>query len=745
MRLKLNSGFLTIILLLWTICICTIWNTTSEREIFNEVNDDIVPGAIAMKQMKYEVTEIKMWTTCYIIRGNEVRENIKTKDKLRKKWSDLEKDAKQHLEHERHFSSDSSVAEKILKLSQKIISVSADVVDLKDRGTGNEELFDVMDKRFKPLFMPLRKFLDEHTAVHVEEWTTANSKTRIKQDANIKYAVILGVIATILAVFVGFIVDRLFVRYVAERNRAEDALSESEEKYRFLVQYANDIIYKTDFNGYFTFYNKSMTSVTGYSEKDFKGMNYLELIHTDYKEEVDRFYRLQFKNKTSSTYNEVPLVTKDGKQIWIGQNSQLIIEGNKIIGFHAVARDITKLKQMEEEALKAKKLESLGKLAGGIAHDFNNLLTSITGNISLAQMELDPESTAFGLLKEAEKASMRTKDLTVRLITFSRGGEPVKKVTSIGDLVNDSVSSMLSDFSIGCEISIPDDIRSAKIDEQQMKQVIHNIITNAVEAMTGKGTIKVYCENVTVGEEDALTLKKGEYVKISIKDQGPGISEENLTRIFDPYFSTKEMGAEKGMGLGLSVCHSIVEKHNGLITAESGSGVGTTFFIYLPATTAKRPIETGFKRAGQAPDAKRLEVDSQSSIVNSQYSIKRVLVMDDEEMIRKLSIHMLSRLGYNAEVSVDGAEAVELYKKAKKSGEPFDAVILDLTNDLGMGGREAVQRLLEIDSNVKAIISSGYSNNPIMSNPGAYGFKGVLSKPYTSNELSIVLNEVMKD
>ena len=744
MRLKLNIGFLVINLLLWAICICIVWNTMGEREVFVEVKDDIVPGAIAMAGIKYEVAEIKMWTTCYIIRGNEVRENIKTKDKLRKKWLILEKDAEKHLEHERYFNSDTYVAGKILHLSKKITSVSADVVDLKDHGTGNEELLDVMDKRFKPPFLLLRKLLNEHETKYLEELSATKKKIHSKHNNNIRYAVMFGVIATILAVFIGFIVDRLFVRYVAERERAEGALSESEEKYRYLVQYANDIIYKTDFNGYFTFYNQAMTRVTGYSEQDFQGMHYLEIIHPDYKEEVDTFYRLQFKNKTSSTYNEVSLVTKDGNQIWIGQHSQLIIEAKKITGFNAVARDITKLRQMEEEALKAKKLESLGKLAGGIAHDFNNLLTSITGNISLAQMELNPESVAFGLLREAEKASARTKDLTARLITFSRGGEPVKKVTSIEDLVNDSVSSMLSDFGIDCEINIPDDIRFAKIDEQQMKQVIHNIITNAGEAMTGKGTIKVYCENVYVREEDALTLKKGKYVKISIKDQGPGISEENLTRIFDPYFSTKEMGTEKGMGLGLAACHSIVEKHNGLITVESESGEGTTFFIYLPATS-KRPSETGFQRAGKDSIQGREHVDAQSTIENRQSTILRVLVMDDEEMIRNLSIKMLSRLGYNAEVSVDGVEAVELYKKAKKSGEPFDAVILDLTNDLGMGGREAVQRLIEIDSNVKAIISSGYSNDPIMSNPGAYGFKGVLSKPYTSDELSMVLNEVMKD
>jgi len=512
-----------------------------------------------------------------------------------------------------------------------------------------------------------------------------------------------------------------------------------------ICEFTYDWEYWIDPDGDYVYVSPSCERITGYRADEFyKNPKLLKtFIHPDDLALLEEYHRESLDTGKSLSL-DFRITTRSGDERWINHVWQPVYDSDgNYLGRRGSNRDITLRKQMEEDILKAKKLESLGKLAGGIAHDFNNLLTSITGNICLAQMELDPESAASGLLREAEKASVRTKDLTARLITFSRGGEPVKKVISIEDLVNDCVSSMLSDFSIACEINISDDIRSGEIDEQQMKQVIHNIIINAWEAMTGKGTVKVYCENVTVGEEDALTLKKGEYVKISIKDQGPGISEENLTSIFDPYFSTKEMGAEKGMGLGLAVCHSIVKKHDGLIVVESELGSGATFFIYLPATTAKRPSETGFKRAGQAPGAKRLEVDSQSSIVNSQYSIKRVLVMDDEEMIRKLSILMLDRLGYNAEVAVDGAEAVELYKKAKKSGEPFDVVILDLTNAIGMGGREAVQRLLEIDPDIKAIISSGYSNDPIMSNPSAYGFKGVLSKPYTSDELSMVLNSMI--
>ncbi len=392
-------------------------------------------------------------------------------------------------------------------------------------------------------------------------------------------------------------------------------------------------------------------------------------------------------------------------------------------------------KRAEEERIKieaqlqqAQKMEAIGALAGGIAHDFNNLLSVILTNISLAQDEIKPAVGTSEFLKEAEKASIRAGELTTRVITFSRGGEPVKKVTAIGELVKDSVSSLLSGSDTDCEFSIADNLSLVEIDQGQMKHVIHNIVSNAREAMTGKGSIKVYCENVTIGPKDALTLKDGKYVRISIKDQGVGIPEESLSKIFDPYCSTKEMGVDKGIGLGLSICHSIVEKHGGLLTVESEPGMGTTLFIYLPASEKEIPEPEPVKK----PIAERPVTGG-----------GKILVMDDEEMIRHMTSQVLGLLGYNAEVSKDGVEAIEMYKRAKESGEPFDAVILDLTIEFGMGGTEAIRKLIEIDPDVKAIVSTGYSNDPVVAKFREYGFRGALTKPYTNDELSKALHKVV--
>ncbi len=388
-----------------------------------------------------------------------------------------------------------------------------------------------------------------------------------------------------------------------------------------------------------------------------------------------------------------------------------------------------KIRQAEKELLKAKKLESLGILAGGIAHDFNNMMTVVRGNISLAKLETKPESTAFELLTEAEKASWRANDLTARLITFSKGGEPVKKTLHVGRLLNDSVTSSLYEYDIDCELTIPVDIRPVEIDESQIKQVIWNIVTNSLEAMAGQGMIEVYCENTVIGKKDSLTLKHGRYVKISIQDHGSGIPDENIPNVFDPYFSTKKTGTKKGMGLGLAVCHSIVEKHDGLITVESELGIGTTFSIYLPASEK----EAAMPEPATMPESELPDIGK-----------RKILIMDDEEMVRHVAGLMLSNLGHDVEFAEDGIEAIELYKKAKESAKPFDAVILDLTNQFGMGGKETIEKLLKIDPDVKAIISSGYSNDPVMADFNQYGFSGVMPKPYTRKELSYILHEVVK-
>jgi len=394
-------------------------------------------------------------------------------------------------------------------------------------------------------------------------------------------------------------------------------------------------------------------------------------------------------------------------------------EGN-IFGLCGIARDITERQKMEAELLRIQKLESIGILAGGIAHDFNNILTGILGNISLAGVYTDPGKIAERL-SEAEMASLQAKNLTQQLLTFSKGGAPIKKTTAIADLVRDSAPFALRGSNVRCEFSIPGDLLSVEVDEGQIRQVVNNLIINADQAMPGGGVIEVCVENVAIEPGDVLPLMPGKYIKMSIQDHGVGISEEHLHRIFDPYFTTKQ----KGSGLGLATSYSIIKNHGGHITVESQIGIGTTFYIYLPASLG-------------ATEAKKEKVKEELILGSG-----KVLVMDDEKIIRDLACDMLASIGYKISVAPDGAEAIRLYGEAMNSGQPFDAVIMDLTVQGSMGGKEAVQELIKMDPDVRAIVSSGYSNDPIMADFRKYGFMGVIAKPYKIKELSEVLHKVM--
>jgi PAS domain S-box-containing protein len=383
-------------------------------------------------------------------------------------------------------------------------------------------------------------------------------------------------------------------------------------------------------------------------------------------------------------------------------------------------RDITEHRKLEEDQRRAHKLDSLGVLAGGIAHDFNNLLTGILGNVSMTKLGMSPENKCYAGLDKAEKAIKRASDLTQQLLTFSKGGAPVMKTASIEQIVTDSASFVLRGSNVRCEFIIPHAVWPVEADEGQMNQVINNLIINADQAMPEGGIIKVCIENLTVEPGDIPTIRDGRYVRLSIEDQGTGISEDHQHKIFDPYFTTKQ----KGSGLGLATVYSIIKSHDGYIKVESKVGAGTTFLVYLPASDKEMPA------------ANRAEVKPLSGT-------GKILIMDDDELVREVASGILEHIGYEAALCSEGNEAIELYREAKQVGEPFAAVIMDLTIPGGMGGKETMKMLLDIDRTAVGIVSSGYCNDPILAHYGDYGFRGVVTKPYSIEELGKVLHDLL--
>ena len=419
----------------------------------------------------------------------------------------------------------------------------------------------------------------------------------------------------------------------------------------------------------------------------------------------------------------------NGQKLPVSINAARITRQGRPAALFLVTDQTGRLKT-EDELQKARHLESIAALSGGIAHDYNNLLTVIIGNISLIQSYIDSEDVIYRLLNEAQEASMVAKSLTQKLITFSKGGSPIKETADMAALLRIVTEFSLSGSNIKCRFDVPDCIALVDIDKTQVSQALHNLVMNAREAMPRGGIITVTAQNIQNidGENGNAT---GPWVKISIRDRGTGIPPELLEKIYDPYFSTKERGHQKGTGLGLSICYSIIQKHDGIMEIESAVGEGTVVHIYLRASENPNIV--------CAP-----EQSSRCSAAALVSGCGRILVMDDEEMITKMAGRILARLGYEAEFAFSGSEAVERYRKAMQSESPFDAVILDLTVRGGMGGEEAVQQLLEIDPHAKTIVSSGYSNSPVMNNFAAYGFCDVVVKPYSLNELGQALNRVLK-
>ena len=483
---------------------------------------------------------------------------------------------------------------------------------------------------------------------------------------------------------------------------------------------AADQILWTDDHARIIYANAAARAALGRSDDELHALTLHDLA-TDFPPDAWAAHWQQFKRDRSATF-ELTQRASDHTT----RPVELSVTYVNLAGKECAAvfiRDLADRKKNEErrrrheqEMQHLQRLESLGLLAGGIAHDFNNLLTAILANVSLVKTDIPPNSENAALLHEAELASFHARDLTTQLLTFAKGGKPVKCAVNLEKIIRDCSRFALRGKTVRCEMNFPTGLNPVEADAAQLAQVFNNLFLNACQAMPAGGQILVAARNRTVTAAESSLVTTGDYVEISVTDQGEGIVAENLPKIFDPYFTTKKTGS----GLGLAVVHSIISNHLGAVSAESQPGRGTKFILLLPA-------------AQQPPPA--------AAVINpvATTAQRRVLVMDDEAMVRRVLEKILGRLGCEVTSAPDGQIALELYQSAAAEKKPFDLVIMDLTVPGGMGGQETVRRLLALDPQARAIVSSGYSDNPVLADHHAYGFKSVVTKPYTTAQIQAAM------
>lgn len=511
-----------------------------------------------------------------------------------------------------------------------------------------------------------------------------------------------------------------FVWDVTEVKKIQKALEESEKRFRELTDFLPEGVFELDTNLMIRYANTRAFEMFGYEYEDIsKGYSAFDMIRKEERAHAQNNLSKVFSGNQSVNY-EYTALHKNGKMFPVMIHSTPIIRNGKITGLCGICVDLTERVKFEEEMLKKDKLEALGIMAGGIAHDFNNLLTAIWAGLSIIKLR-NENKEQNKILNDMENALRRGKDLTGQLLTYSKGGAPIKEATSLELLVKDTADFAMAGSHVKCEISSEDNIYPVEVDVTQISQVVQNLLINAVEAMPKGGKISINMKNTENPKVENIKSLSGKYVELAISDTGTGIPNDIRSRIFDPFFTTKKNGS----GLGLATSYSIVKKHNGHLYFDSLAN-GTTFRILLPATK---------KNVISKKDVCQIPCNCTG----------RILLMDDEMMILTVTKELLTHFGYQVEIAQNGEDAVECFKKALNENTPYDALILDLTVPAGMGGKETIVKIREIDPVVKAIVSSGYSNDPIMAEYEKYGFNGFILKPFDVKELYNALQSVLSN
>ena len=506
---------------------------------------------------------------------------------------------------------------------------------------------------------------------------------------------------------------------IDDQRRTVEALAAEKEQLAVTLRSIGDGVITTDLGGRIVLINRAAESLTRWTQEEALGRPLEEVfvVREDLSPAIDA---MGLGVGLPAPLRKAILVARDGTECEIADGIMPVRDGDgQVRGTVVVFRDVTDIQRLDEERQKASKLESVGLLAGAIAHDFNNILTAIMGNISLAKLHSAAGEQIFDRLTEAERAALWAKDLTQQLLTFSKGGAPVKRPLEIGSVVRDSAEFACRGSHVLCEVTVHDAI-VVEADEGQIRQVIHNLVLNAQQAMPTGGRVRVTVKESTEPLSGGRTLPPGRYAEIMCVDEGVGISGEHMDKIFDQYFTTKQ----KGSGLGLATSYSIVRKHQGLITVESKAGQGAEFRIYLPLSekaTEPANVSDAAARGGHG----------------------RILIMDDESFIRDVLGRLFTHFGYEVGYAKDGTEAIAAYRSAVDEDRPYHLVIMDLVIPGGMGGREAIKRLLDLDPEAKVIVSSGYSNDPIMANYKKYGFCEAVAKPYKNEDLRTIVQRVL--